>query len=269
MDWRKKYTQLRNKYGKVYTNYLTYSPGEDPELYIEIEDGCATVVQKPDMNIMYFVASTADDFKKLVQKMPSNTVMNYAYKEKNQDEIEAWALEANLTKHATYMRTTFHYISNPYLEKEVPRRQILQKMYDPLCGEYPEIQDIPQMDSLWRELFDPLCDDVFSYKQWEEMVKKKEILVYREAGEIIAAYIFHYQGKKLYSNTSMNLGGANILYNMERRIFEEAWNKGIRIFYGWGNLANVRAHTHTLPEIVARKCADRIEHLYCDTFYKN
>ena len=101
------------------------------------------------------------------------------------------------------------------------------------------------------------------------MVKKKEILVYREAGEIIAAYIFHYQGKKLYSNTSMNLGGANILYNMERRIFEEAWNKGIRIFYGWGNLANVRAHTHTLPEIVARKCADRIEHLYCDTFYKN
>ena len=64
MDWRKKYTQLRNKYGKVYTNYLTYSPSEDPELYIEIEDGCATVVQKPDMNIMYFVASTVDDFKK-------------------------------------------------------------------------------------------------------------------------------------------------------------------------------------------------------------
>lgn len=268
MEWRDKYTQLRRRYGKVITNYLTYEPGLDAELQIEVEDGCATIVKKKDMNIMYFMAATEQTFRQLVDQMPSNTVVNFAYKNKEEDELELWAIHANLSKHATYRRTTLHYISNPYLEPEVPRRRILQKMYDPSCGEYPTLKDIPQMDSLWRELFDPLCDDVFSYEQWSEMVENKEILVYREAGEIIAAYVFHFQGRKLYSNTSMNLGGANILYNMERRIFQEAWDKGIRVFYGWGNLDNVRAHTHTLPAENVTKCADRIEYLYCDTFYK-
>ena len=266
MRWRQWYTDLRRNNEKIWTNYLSYNYPDDAGMAIQNSGGYATVIKETEKNSMYFVTASMESFADLVKQAPGNTVINYAYRTEN--DLMPLAEAAGLEKYATYLRSTICYHSNPYLEKEIPRRQVLQKMYDPECGEVPVEKDIPELNQLCHEVFDPLCDDVFNDKEWKEIIDNKEILVYREAGEITAFYIFRYEGKKLYSNMSVNIGGANTLYNMERRVFEEAWDKGIRVFYGWGNLDNHRAHTHATPDDIVKKCAKNIEHLYCDTFYK-
>lgn len=266
MEWQQQYTKLRRNHEKIWTNYLSYHPSDFTEITIQNSDGHATIVKETEKNKMYFCTASQDSFVNLIKQAPNNTVFNYAYRKEN--DLLPLTEAAGLKKYATYSRSTICYHSNPYLEKEIPRRQILQKMYDPECGEFPTEENIPELDELCHQVFDPLCDDVFSYAEWKNVIANKEILVYKEAGEIIAFYVFRYEGKKLYSNLSVNIGGANTLYSMERRIFEEAWEKGIRVYYGWGNLDNYRAHTHTMTDDIVKKCAKSIEFLYCDTFYK-
>lgn len=266
MGWKQYYTDLKRSNKKIWTNYLFYDHPEDTGITIQNKDGYATVIKETDKNVMYFVTASPKSFVDLIEQAPANTVFNYAYRKEN--DLLPLSETAGLEKYATYLRTTICYHKNPYLEKEIPRRQVLQEMYDPKCGEIPTEADIPELDKLCREKFDPLCDDVFSEEQWESIVKNKEILVYREDGEITAFYVFRHEGKKLYSNMSLNIGAANTLYSMERRVFEEAWERGIRVYYGWGNLDNKRAHTHAMSTSIAEKCAKSIEHLYCDTFYK-
>lgn len=266
MEWKQWYTNLKRSNKKIWTNYLSYNNPDGEGITIKNNDGYATVIKEADKNVMYFVTASKEGFADLVKQAPKNTVLNYAYRKEN--DLLPLSEAAGLERYATYLRSTICYHKNPYLEKEIPRRLVLQEMYDSECGEVPTVADIPELDALCRKKFDPLCDDVFSESQWRAIVENKEILVFREAGEITAFYIFRYEGKKLYSNMSLNIAAANTLYNMERRVFEEAWEKGIRVYYGWGNLDNKRAHTHAMSTEIVKRCAKSIEHLYCDTFYK-
>ena len=74
-----------------------------------------------------------------------------------------------------------------------------------------------------------------------EIIERKECLLYRENGNIVTFYVWRLEGRKLYSNLVLNEGAANFSYNLERRIFEEMWEKGIRIFYAWYNVKNKKA----------------------------
>ena len=112
-----------------------------------------------------------------------------------------------------------------------------------------------------------MCDDVFTLEQWDKIIERKECLLHRENGNIVTFYVWRLEGRKLYSNMVVNEGPANFSYNLERRIFEEMWSKGIRIFYAWYNIKNKKAlkrGNEKTEELIKSK-----EIIYNDIYIKN
>ena len=83
---------------------------------------------------------------------------------------------------------------------------------------------------------------------------------------IVTYYVFKKEGKKLYSNISLNLGPANFLYNIERRIFDECWEEGMRTNYWWVSMNNEPAMTRMNKDHM--KSVQHASFLYNDIFVK-
>lgn len=267
--WMEERARIKRETGSVITNFTMSSvPEKDCEKVYSAETYYATLYWNIDKYVLDFVVATPDDLRTLLALIPGNTIINIVYKE--ECDLDPLFISQGLVLYASYQRNVTRYKSNPYLLPETSkRRQILPKMYDPECGEYPVREDAEELDQLHRQVFDPLCDDMFTIDEWKEKIDNKEILVYRKNGKITAYYCFRLEGKKLYSNMSVNIGAANTLYNMERRVFEEMWNKGIRIFYGWFNLKNIRAKNHAISPEAASRCIESFSKSFCNTYYKS
>ena len=268
MKWRKEYSRIKSEYKTVLTNYTMSSKDEkECEKIFKGERYYATLYRDIDKYVFEFVVADYESLDILLKELPTNTVINILYRE--YCEFDDFFRGKGLTMYSTYQRTTISYHSNPYLVPETSkRRQLLPQMYDATCGEYPSIDDAEELDALCRKVFDPLCDDMFTIEEWKQKIRDKEVMVYRSPEGITAYYLWRIEGKKLYSNMSVNIGAANTLYNIERRIFEEAWEKGIRVFYGWGRLTNIKAKNHAMPADAIYKCASSISRLKCNTYLK-
>ncbi len=189
---------------------------------------------------LYFAASGEEAMIDILSRgKEPDTVVSYLYREEPDNAIREIFSKAGLTLYAEYIRFLKKYSDNPYLlEIKNPRRKILQEMYDPACGEYPTEEDAVEIYEIHMRNFDAVSDDIFSIDEWKEKIRKKEVLVYREDGKIIAYYNWKLEGNTFYSNVSVDEGPANIMYNLERRVFEKYWEQGIRIFYFWVNKKN-------------------------------
>lgn len=193
-----------------------------------------------------------NDFADLMSNIPQGTVVewfqkgevdkDYLIKLEEYDSCEYRDLfkKCGLELYKKYIRVSSTYNKNPKSVPEIGRRKILWEMYEP-SGEWPSLSDADELYKITAETFDPLTDDVYSIDEWKRLIEKKECLVCRENGEITAYYVWRLEGKKLYSNIALNRGPANNLYNIERRVFEEYWNKGIRSFYAWFDIKNKNA----------------------------
>lgn len=266
--WMEERARIKRKTGDVITNFTMSSvPEEDCEKIYKTETYYATLYWNIDKYILNFVVADLEDLHTLLTLIPGNTVIQIVYKK--ECNLDSFFVSEGLSLYASYKRSVIHYKSNPYLYPETSkRRQILPKMYDPDCGEYPAREDAEELDLLHRQVFDPLCDDMFTIDEWKEKIDNREILVYRENGKITAYYCFRLEGLKLYSNMSVNIGAANTLYNMERRIFEEMWDQGVRIFYGWYNLNNQKAKNHGRKPGSDNQCIKSRSHSFCNIYYK-
>lgn len=189
---------------------------------------------------LFFAASGKEALIDILSRVKEPDIaVSYIYRKKPDSEIREMFSEAGLSLYATYVRITTKYKGNPYLvEDKKPRRRILQEMYDAACGEYPSENDAEEIYEINMRNFDPISDDIFTIDEWREKIRKQEVLVYREEGKIVSYYNWRLEGNKLYGNISVNEGPANILYNLERRIFERYWEEGIRVFYAWFNVKN-------------------------------
>ena len=191
-----------------------------------------------------------EELIELIRDCPSDTIFEWLQKKKDpfDDEDEAYDScdlkevfeAAGLSLYEKYVRVMTTYVSNPFDIPEEGRRSILSEMYEP-GGEYAKIEDANELFQLNIDTFDANCDDTFTLDEWKEIIRNKNCLVHRDNGKISAYYVWKLQGKKLYSNISVNFGPANHLYNMERRIFEEYWKMGIRTYYAWFNMNNKNA----------------------------
>lgn len=266
--WIEERARIKRETGNVITNFTMSSmPEEECEKVFRAKTYYATLYRSRDKYVLDFVVAELRDLHTLLTLIPGHTVINIVYKK--ECSFDSFFAAENIALYATYQRNVMRYKTNPFLVPETSkRRQLLPKLYDPHCGEYPTRADADELDKLHRQVFDPLCDDMFTLEEWKEKIDKKEILVYRDKGKITAYYCFRLEGKKLYSNMSVNIGAANTLYNMERRIFEEMWNKGIRIFYGWFNIKNIQAKNHGISSEAASCCAESISRSFCNIYYK-
>ena len=210
-------------------------------IFSEVKQKINTLKKNTKGYITNFYPGLVDD-KQEVEFMENEQAIVFIIQSREPtNPLEEVFDRGNMNAYATYIRKTECYVDNPYQIPGTGRRALLSEMYDPNCGEYPTMEAAEELDALHRQVFDPLCDDMYTIDEWKEKIDKKEILVYRENGKIMAYYCFCLEGRKLYSNISVNTGNANILYNMERRIFEEMWDRGIRVYYAWFNEKNDKA----------------------------
>lgn len=202
------------------------------------------VVKKDHYNKAFFYTTSVEELNKLIGKIKIPFLLFFNCKDKDDKTLSSLGLKM----YSLYVRDTVRYTENPYLMEETnKRRRILKEMYDPNCGEYAQESDAEELLDLSKELFDDKSDEIPSLTEWREICKNRECLIYREdnvdeGNPIIAFYVWHLEGKKLYSRMSANKFTANILYNLERRIFTDYFDKGIRVFYGWSDYYYSAAH---------------------------
>lgn len=236
-----KVNNIKTRYKKLYTNIIwsNLSEDDDAEIYIT-EEGIVFVIQEPNRKRGYYAVSDLSILISLLAKVENGVILEHLHKGKT-DDMKNCFLDSGFQLYKNYVRTTICYKKNPYKIPEHGRRKLLQEMYDAECGEYPSLNDAQELYDLAKSSFDPLTDDIFTLEKWSEIIQNKECFVYRENGKIVACYVWRLEGKKLYSNMTINQGAANYLYNIERRVFEHMWENGIRIYYSWINCKNQKA----------------------------
>lgn len=207
---------------------------------VDLEKSLMVIVKTPYQKLGYFVAAGSEELRRLLKRTPMDIFVKWTYKP-TRDDLSEIMCQAGFYLYARYIRNTTVYKSNPYEYPARGTKALLQEMYDSSCGEFPAVEDAEELFRLAKKVFDTNSDDVFTVQEWRERIQKKEVLIYRESGKIIACYVWRLQGKVLYSNISINLGLANILYNLERQVFERYWNEGIRAHYSWKNCENKKA----------------------------
>lgn len=238
---KEKIHTLKKVYGKIETNiYPGILCDEQEADLIENEKALVFVIQEPNRKRAFFASADEKSLSSLLTKLPSGAVTEYVFRKKINPLKDIFE-NGNMEKYTSYIRETVCYSESPFSVRETGRRKLLEQMYDPTCGEYAKKEDAVELYELTKDTFDVLCDDIFTLEQWEKIISVKNCVLYRENGKIIAFYVFRLEGKKLYSNISVNKGAANHLYNLERRVFDEMWNKGIRVFYAWINNKNTKA----------------------------
>lgn len=241
LEIKEKIRILKRNYKKIDSNFYPGVAVEEQEAdFYENEKALVFIIQEPNRKRAFFAFADETYLGELLLKIPAGTVTEYICRDEI-NPLENVFENSGVVHYKTYIRKTMYYSDNPYLLPETGKRKLLTELYDPACGEYAKEADVNELYELTMETFDPLCDDVLTLEQWSGIVANKECLIYRENGDIIAYYVFRLEGKKLYSHISLNRGPANCLYNLERRVFEDMWEKGIRIFYAWFYIENVKA----------------------------
>ena len=246
-------TDLKRKFGKLYSNIIwtDLTLHEIVEIY-ENEKGLVFVIAEEKRNKIFYAVTDISILKELLMQIQRTAVLEYHYKDIN--DMDDVFLVAGLIHYANYIRVTSTYLEKPCWGGS-KRQDMLNELYNPDCGEYPVLEDVEELDQLTRTNFDPLIDDVFSLEEWKNIIQNKECFVIKENGKIVTYYVWRREGKKLYSNMSLNLGPANYMYNLERRVFETMWNEGIRTFYAWYNEENTRAIKRGIfPECARNNC---------------
>lgn len=237
---KEKIATLKRTYKKVTTNFYSQIIDDMQEVdYMENDKALVFVVQESYRKRVYFAAADNAALCPLLQKLPKDAILEYIHQE-SVNPLEDIFINGDMERYKMYIRTTTCYSDNPYKIPEEGRRKLLEEMYVPNFGEYAKEEHAVQLQKITKETFDVFTDDIFTLEEWKKIIANKECIVYCEEGEIIAYYVYRLEGKKLYSNISVNKGPANYLYNIERRVFEEMWKKGIRIFYAWVDVKNAK-----------------------------
>ena len=238
---REKITEIKRMSPNCVSNIIAERLNCENEFEtICMNDALAFVIREKERPNLYFIAADDNSLISLLKVIPFQAYCDVFFKN-DKSEWDSIMKNAGWEKYARYYRTTVVYNSNP---NEIPmqgRKAILQEMYDPCFGEYPEIQDIPELMSLFDTYFDSKLDDYYDKEDWEDIIKNKECLIHKEDGSIVTVFVYRIENNRLYNSMILNLGPANWSYNLERRVFDSAWNKGIRIQYWWTREDNTKA----------------------------
>ena len=255
------------KNGNILSNMIPGAVSADAEVEM-IETDESVVFWVPErFRIRGFYASVdREDLVEILKQVPDGVIMETLYRDPDTNSMRELMNRAGFRLYSRFVRRTNNYISNPYELPEPGKRGVLHEMYDSEFGSYAVYDDIDELMKLQSEQLNVLTDGVFTSDEWKEIVDRKQCMLYRDEGGIEVYYVYRVEGKKLYHNTSVNLGPANFLYNLERRVFEDLWDEGIRTDYWWYNAGNPRATSRWKKDVSS--VVKSITYLYNDVFLK-
>ena len=203
------------KAGEV--SYSNFYPGESMDTEYQMTAGEKTVVfwrQKEGVFRVYFHAADLEELKVLLKETPEHAVIDYLCRE-GAAPFEAIE-EGGYHHYATYLKRQIQVEA----EEKVPEgkmAKLLYDMYQPDCAKYAVESDVPQIYELLLENFDLQADHIPSEDDLLQIVKEKEVMIYKIGDKIECFFIYRREGKKLYCAFSYNHASADILYSIERQ----------------------------------------------------
>ncbi len=255
------------KHGRVNTNIIPGAVPDDVDFAGFETDKTVVFWLTERFRVRGFYATLDDaDAVELLRKVPKGTIVEQLYRKENENVNKRIPIEAGFEQIATFIRISDFYVSNPYENEEVTKRAILAEMYDPTMGRMAEEKDIDKLFDMTKAVFDIRTDAVFTMEEWKRIVDAKRCIVSEEDGEIIAYLVFEREGTKMYAHSVVNLGPANYLYNIERKVFTKAWEEGVREIYGWYNINNKKSILRRKED--GDRSIGHTSYLYNDIFEK-
>lgn len=204
------------KAGEV--SYSNFYPGESMDTEYQMTAGEKTVVfwrKKEGVFRVYFHTADLEELKVLLKETPEHAVIDYLCRE---GAAPFGAIEEGGYHHyATYLKRQIQVEA----EEKVPEgkmAKLLYDMYQPDCAKYAVESDVPQIYELLLENFDLQADHIPSEDDLLQIVKEKEVMIYKIGDKIECFFIYRREGKKLYCAFSYNHASADILYSIERRV---------------------------------------------------
>ncbi len=241
-------------------------PGEKYSAIIEENALCFIIPDRLHRrNSLYFMGLDHESAISILRRVKGEDIVCDYMSRDNDDPLGDLLSKAGFRHFSTYLRVSNSYRENPFLIPEKGKRKILQEMYEPDRCCYAKESDIKELMKINESAFITYVDDFFTYEEWVEIINKRECLIYKENDKIISFYVWKIEGKKLYANMIVNYGTADLSYNMERRAFEEAWEKGVRSLYYWIRVDNKKALSHNGIDIKGNDAAINglYDYIYC------
>lgn len=242
MNCREVVTEItkRKKQGvQALSNFFPNAAME--KMNFEIITGNNTVVFWGDDSLVtrvYFYSCDEYELIQLLQKVPQGTILDYICK-------------VGQAPCSVIEKAGFHLLAS-YCKRQLPlnemdqvpdskKGKMLFDMYNPDCGDYASLEDLIPLQKLLLDVFDPKVDHLYSDDELREMIKNKEIILYKTKDQISCFFVFKREGKRLYAAFSYNNATADILYSIERRERDNARRMGMKVMYAWFNEENYKA----------------------------
>ncbi len=249
--------QIKAEGIKVTTNY--YNKYNNKEVEFDIIQGEGTIVfgvQEEYVYRIFFVSNNMKMLLSCLKEVKKNAVIDYVCRG-DMGEVAEIIENSGWRKCYEYERIT---TKAPEVIKDKTRtRKLLERMYDPNCGELATEKDIPQIQELMWKVFDPIGSEIMTDAELREAINNETVWVYKSDEKICTLYIYRIEGRKRYGAITYNCLSANYLFNILQRAngISDKKDKPV-IHYYWIRVDNQRIR-HSMIE----------ENSYCPDGMKN
>ncbi len=231
---------IQQKGVAVITNYYNQPGLAEKEFHTWLTEFTIIFWTQDDSVVrVFFYSCHEEELRKGLQTMPDGAVVDVISKES--DIADVWKKRTGYSLHSVYGRFGYP-LGNVEAEKERFGAMKLDRFFDAELGIIAQKDDLQEIQRLLYDTFDPCSDHLLLDDELETLIKEGFVWLEREDDKICTIFIYRIEGKKFYSNISLNYSTADVLYSIQKKALLYAIEKyQVTYFYGWISLSNKQA----------------------------
>lgn len=188
---------------------------------------------------VFFYSVKDSEVRKLLQMTPENAVMDIISPQK--EEQKRWEKLTGFSSYAVYGRFG-RKIAGTEEEKKRFKREPLDRFYKEEYGIPAVREQLEEIQQVLEDHFDAGADHLYSKQEMAELIDKKRVWIHSEEGRITTIFVYRIEGKKFYSNISLNDSTADVLYSIQKKVLLNAIEEfKVLYYYGWIRINNRQA----------------------------
>lgn len=188
---------------------------------------------------VFFYSIKGAEVRKLLQMTPENAVMDIISPQK--EEQKRWEKLTGFSSYAVYGRFG-RKIAGIEEEKKRFKREPLDRFYKEEYGIPAVREQLEEIQQVLEDHFDAGADHLYSKQEMAELIDKKRVWIHSEEGRITTIFVYRIEGKKFYSNISLNDSTADVLYSIQKKVLLNAIEEfKVLYYYGWIRINNRQA----------------------------
>lgn len=231
-------SQIKKNGKEYYTNCYVFDSAANFHV-TKGEESIVFFIREEFFNRAYYFTSNLDELVTLLMRVREVVVMDIICRGTMREKEQKALMQAGFVNYAIHCKKQYALQEGGRTEKD---SGVFDEFYNPEFFQLAKIEDVQELKDVLYDVFDPITSHLPTKKQLIEMIQNQNVVYYKINGRIVALHVFLIQGKVLYSNISYNIASADVLYSMERRAREWAYEKyGVKWVYAWYDMTNEKA----------------------------